>query len=459
MKKLRILAVLLAVILALPIVVFGYEEEDYPIRDAVVILYSRAVTMAINNSAIIDIDEHIEEMEELRDELRTDLRRLERGEWRQETMTALFEELGELEISLFFAHVGQQNLRDNIEFAIQNLINSLTDPGSEGMIVEMNLEAAIAGILAAQNMSGNMAMMQMRLLDIFDEINRLQDGSHVQDMISAARRALNEMEQQMQLLRLQQRQSKLAMENTLRSLIVAVIELETAIETMEANIALTAENLRRVTVRHTFGRASNNELRAARQALALEEMGLAQRKTNLYNARNSLNLLLGQPLAQYTFIDFDRTPPEIPENLTEHMAAVIPTTPPIRQLQMDVDREHEAMRAYRGSDREKRAALLEAYERATQRRDQAMLTMEAAMRRAYNELLNLQTTMETQLLQLYRAKQALEVAETNLALGRITRHDVVLAQQAVFQARQAITSTYNQKWTLAFRLENPSLLH
>ncbi|MCL2286995.1 MAG: TolC family protein [Firmicutes bacterium] len=459
MKKLEILAVLMVVILSLPMAVIAQKDEDYAIEEAVAIHYDRAVAMAINNSAINDIDELIEDMEEIRDDLRTDLRRLERGDWRQETVNALFEELGELEMSLFFAHAGQQTLRDNIEMSIQNLLDSMTDPDSMGVIVERNLEAAIAGILAAQGMSGNMAMMQMRLFDIFDEISRLQDGRQVQEMISAARRALNEMDQQMYLLRLQQRQSKLVMENTLRSLIAAVTELETAIETMEANLAIAAENLRRVTVRHNFGRASNNELRAARQALALEEMTLAQRKTTLYNARNSLNLLLGQPLSQYTVIDFDRTPPEIPDDLAGHIAEIIPTTPPIRQLQLDVDREHEAMRAYRGSDREKRAALREAYERAAQRRDQAMLTMEAALRRAYNDLLNLQTTTETQLLQLYRAQQALEVAETNLALGRVTLHEVVLAQQAVFQARQAITSTHNQKWTLAFRLENPSLLN
>jgi outer membrane protein TolC len=85
--------------------------------------------------------------------------------------------------------------------------------------------------------------------------------------------------------------------------------------------------------------------------------------------------------------------------------------------------------------------------------------MEAAMRRAYNDLTNLQTQRESQLLEVARAQQALEVAQTNLALGRITRHDVTQAELAVFVAEQAIESTLNQQWLLAFRLQNPSLLH
>jgi outer membrane protein TolC len=277
-------------------------------------------------------------------------------------------------------------------------------------------------------------------------------------MTDAARRGLRELDDQMYILRIQQQQSKLGIENTLRSLMIVVAELEATITTMEANLALSEENLRRVTVRHSFGLASSNELRAVRQALNIEEMNLLLRKTNLYNARNSLNLLLGQPLAQHTIIEFERELPEIPEDLDAHINEIIPQTPSIRLLQMDVDREYEAMRAYRGTDRETRAALREAYERATQRRNQSMLTMEAALRRAYNDLLNLQTQKESQLLQVYRAQQALETAETNLALGRVTRHEITQAQLAIFQAEQAIESTLNQKWTLAFRLQNPTLL-
>jgi len=248
-------------------------------------------------------------------------------------------------------------------------------------------------------------------------------------------------------------------ENTLRSLIITVAELETRIESMDAELVLTEEDLRRVTVRNQFGRASANELRGAQQAVLLAQMDLTQHKTNLYSAHNSLNHLLGQPLSQYTVIEFEITLLDENFDLSDHIRRVIPGTPTISQLQLEVDWANEARRAYRGSNRDTQRDLREAYERTVLARNQAMRTMETALRRANNELTNLQTTIEVRQLELYRAKQRLETAETNLSLGTITRHEVEQARLAVFHAEQAIESIVNQKWMLIFRIKNPSLLN
>jgi len=449
MKKRIFSAFLLVFILALPIVAHAQE-------DAVVIQYSRAVALA--NYTLQGLDDIFEEMQELQDELRREIRRLERGDWASEVMQDLFEELDGLEWRIFYTHMNQEQMQHSIELSIQAILDGMANPENTEHL-DVNLHYVIASMMAAQGMSGNMAMMQGRLADIFNEIERLRDGTQARELAEGVRHALQETEHQVELLRFQHQQSKLVVENTLRGLILTVAELEANIEALEANLALTEESLRRITIRHEFGLASNNEVVAARRALTLGQMGLTQRQANLYNARNSLNYLLGQPLSQYTIIKFDLDLPEIPEDLTEHISEILPTTPTIRRLQMYVDREHEAMRAYRGTERDTRTALREAYESAVQRRDQAKRTMEAVLRRAYNDLANLQTQQEVQLLELYRTQQALEVAETSLRLGRITRHEVQQAQLAVFQAEQAIASILNQKWALAFRLENPSLLN
>ena len=447
----KFLTLCLVAILLFPGVVYAQEE------DTVVIPYNHAIELAA--ATLQDIEEIFEEMRELQDELRDEIRELERGDQTRETISDLAEELATLELQLMYAQLTHEMMHGSIELSIENMLASMASPDdADGLGAA--LHSAISGMMAVQGMGGNIAMMQNRMHNILDEISLLRnDGVNVRDIVDGLRDAIEEIDYQMDVMRLGHEQSTLVVENTLRSLIIAVTELETMIETMETSLVQTRENLRRANIRYDFGLVNHNHVSAAEQAVTLGELALTQRQTSLYNARNSLNYLLGQPLSQYTVVEFARDLPEIPEDLDAHIAEIIPTTPPIRRLQMIVDTEYEAMRAYRGFDRDTRAALRETYERATQNRDAAMRTMEAAMRRAYNDLANLQTQKETQLLEVTRAEQALEVAQTNLRFGRITRHEVTQAEVAVFHAEQAIQSTLNQKWLLAFRLENPSLLN
>jgi len=60
-------------------------------------------------------------------------------------------------------------------------------------------------------------------------------------------------------------------------------------------------------------------------------------------------------------------------------------------------------------------------------------------------------------LELTQAQSRLEVALHNLDLGRITYHEVEQARFAIFVVEQRIESVHNEKWLLAFLLENPSL--
>ena len=447
----KLLAFFLITVLLAPCIAHAREEQDEP----VIIPYSHAVELV--HGTLQDMEEIFEDMRELQDELRDEIRTLERGDAARETIDALLEELDILEWQLFSATMTHEMMHGGIESSIENIIAGMANP-DEIAHVNAALQAAIAGIMAVQGMGGNMAMMQTRINEIFTEITRLQDGENMRDVINGLKDAIGEIDYQMDVLALGHRQSALAVENGLRSLIIAVAELETALQTMEATFAQTEENLRRVTIRYNFGLASSNQVRTAAQAVTLGQLALTQRQTSLHNARNSLNYLLGQPLSQRTVVAFDLKTPEIPEDLDAHIRQVIPTAPPIIRLQMVVDTAHEALQAYKGFDRDTRTPLQEAHDRAVQNRDSAMRTMEAAMRRAYNDLANLQTQKESQLLEVHRAELALEAAKTNFTLGRITRHDVTQAEVAVFLAEQAITSTLNQKWLLAFRLENPSLL-
>jgi len=374
------------------------EREGISLSEPIIITYSQAVELA--NKSLQDMYDIINEKQNFRDALQRETRRRESSKWTERALRAFFDDYEE-----------------------------------------------------------DMEILQDWLNDMLYRIVYLHDGTEIRTLAAAARRVLRDIEEQIYRFSLQIRQAELVVENNLRGLIVAVIEHEAVIEISEVSLSLAEENLRRITIRHNFGLASSNELRAATQSFSRAEMSLTEHRVNLYSALNRLNYFLSLPLYQYTIveIEYGQYFLQVPECLTEHINNLIPTTPPIRPLQLDVDRDYEVLRTFRGT-RERRAALREVYENTTEIRNLAKLTMEAAMRRTFNDYMNLQTRYEAQLLEQERTTRMLEIAKTNLRLGKITAFEVQQAQFTLFQAEQALASIVNQKWLLAFRLENPSLL-
>jgi len=426
--------------------------------EPVKIPYAQAIDLAACPLAALELEERIEELEELQQELRDEIRRFSRGGIANEMTAALLYELDMLHNQIFNTFTLQGQLQENAEQQIQRILQGLQDPVDANDFLGQTIDSVFRTMLTQQNIVGSMAMMQNRVEEIFDELAMLQEYSTTRSLLDEATRTMRELDEsityQLFIIRLQQEQSRLGLENTVRLHIFAVVELEDSIQTLETALAITRENLRRVTVRHNLGLASAGELRRAQQAVTLEELTISQRRTSLENALNSLNLLLNQPLYQNTVVVFERG--EVGD-LGEYIYE-IPNTPQIRQLQRYVDEAHADVRAFRGSDREARAAVQEAYRRAVERRENAIHTMEAAFRRTLNDFANLQTLLDANELEVYAARLALDTAQTNLSLGRVTRHEVEQAKVAIFRLTQARESIYNQKWLMAFRLQNPALL-
>jgi len=490
MKKFTFISLMVCLLVFAPITVFGqdyeYEHDDYIYDyddDTVVITYEQALEMALSDMLPMqDIDALLRTMQSQRNDLRSDLTRLERGErpaWLQDDIRDLTEMQWQLHSMMIMnQHSNQIMLNSFVDNFMDIITAALGSAGVEDTIMwdpalEATLQAAVHNMVRTLGMGDNTIAAQHS--SVVGQLASLTDSDFIRDLTEDTRHSMNDLDRQMSRLRLQQEQMTFTVENVLRSTIISVANQAASIELMEAELALSEEDMRMLTIRYEFGMISSNELRIAEHNLLQEQRRLSENLLNQYILLQSMNHFLQQPLSQLTAIELDRELPEIPEDLAEHIAALVPETPPIRQYQIAIDSANANLRRHitranriansrnlsadeRQQEREARTALQDAYDRAVAERNQAIATMEAAMRRAYYEFENLVFQQLSNYLELAHAQSLLETALTNLELGRITPFQAEQATMAVLRAEQNIERTLNQKWLLAFRLEHPSLL-
>ena len=297
-----------------------------------------------------------------------------------------------------------------------------------------------------------------------------------------ARHSLYEFERQIENLRLHRQQTELIKELALRSATVNLLEIELNIAVLQEELNFAHENLRRLTLANELGIVSVRDLNDAQHGLSQGYVGLEELLRNQYTARRDLNYLIGQPLSQYTVIEFDLELIELPQNIEAYIYSVVANSLTIRQSQLQLESVLGERWIYTGNnqdirisihDRQRlrtsnnnpdiirirnRVALQDAVERAEQGHEQAIRTLEAAINRGFTDLeglLDLEAALERELTQ---AQTALDVAITSFDLGRATRLDIEAARLAIFQVEQDIEKLRNSMWILTFILENPDLL-
>jgi len=323
---------------------------------------------------------------------------------------------------------------------------------------EEALALALQDIVAVQDMYNTIAELKDYIADLRYNLRQLDEflwlmyyNADFREFIESMRDSIDDTNAKINYLNQQQDLLRLSREARLRRAIVAVAEIQLQIYTAQENLQRLNENLRRATVLYEFGRAGSADIRTAGQAVSLAEFELNILLSSHESAQNSLNHILHQPLYQHTIVAFLPYLTDIPSDF----ANII--TPHIYQLQIGVVNARDARRAYRGYCRYTIAELREAYDRAVLVLSQAQTTLETAARQALNEFSSLSAQKEALYTQLYHANAALEVAQTRYRLGRITSHDVTVAQIAVFRIGRELETVLNQKWLLSFLLANPVL--
>ena len=326
------------------------------------------------------------------------------------------------------------------------------------------LELALEDLPALQDAENRIKELEEERDDLRDFLRMVQ-WSWGTSAVDALRLQITEIDREKEHLTYSIQIIELQTERALRNAISGILNAAIDIEVAEVSIEINTEYLRRVTLMRQFGLASASELRIAEQRLAQEKIGLENLRLAKTNAQYNLNHLLGQPSYQWTYVEFERELPEIPEGLPRHIERLVPTAPTIRQLQINVVRRRGYVTRHINDchfvsrrNCEVYAPLREAYDRARLERDIAIRQMETALRTAYSNLEQLFNREAAARVNLDQAIVRLETAYTNLELGRVTQFDVDRAYFDIFSAELAIERILNEQWVLAFLLENPVLL-
>jgi len=435
-----------------------------------------------------ELDFQVRGIQDQRNELRDELRILEQGGMRngvhhsnatQERINEIFNELSSLDVQMQQIMSAQNEAAQNTDLAFQmllpNLLNLLyTGEEDAAFLFNQALSSAIQGMITTNELGNASVQIDGHRSSLFDQLHTIQNGltpQDIEDTISQIRRNIQDTDRQMQNLRLQQDQVKLARENTLRESIVLISEIEASITIARSDIALLEKGIISTTALHEFGFTSMSDIRLAEQTLAQTQMELNALYLRRYDAMRTLNHMIGEPLSQFTIIEFEIITPILPENLTKHIERIVLESPIIQQLQLDIDRAYEERRIYTANgrntqrshsennrDRSRQNELAEAYALTIITRDQAQLALEVALRQGFNNLEQLITQAETLRIEHEAAKDTLHATQFNFELGRVIQYDVDQALIAISRVEKNLEVISSQKWLLAFLLDNPFLL-
>jgi len=348
----------------------------------------------------------------------------------------------------------------------------LTYAYEESVLVVLTYEEALALALedvpALQVLENRLEELEKERYDLNEDIRRMQWQVSTA-VLDSMRHQRTELDRQIAHTNLDIEILTLRQEQLLQRAILTIANTTLDLETAEASIAITIEEVRRTERLHHFGLASATELRQARSRLLAEEMNLSNLYIAAVNGLSNLNHLLGQPSYQETYIEWERELPEIPENLSNHISALVLASQTIRQMQINIYRRNEERAQHieeyrqRGVPRPRRdcdvcEALDWAVDMAVLERTTTKRSMETALRIAFSNLEQLQTEEELARLTLAQAEESLQAAKTNFELGRVTQFEIDRWMFAVFSAEQSIEGILNQQWAAMLALDNPVIL-
>ena len=452
-----------------------------PQTGSIVISFERALQMSLDDMlAISDLDVLIREMRMQHRDLEYQLRRLESGAFRREIFAEFHSTLALIDMGLASAEARQasseQAINTALGIAVQGLTGGSTEQASGG------LRAALGG-MAGQLGAGMEAEELRRQRTLLMERMREFDEDYFRDLTDEVRRGVREIERQIDNVELAQDIISTSLEYALRGIVVVISELESSLDILERSMELADESLVRARLSYQLGMLSSHEMLAIELSTSQGHTGLNELRRAKESVIQNLNLLINQPFDQNTVIDFELYVPEMPEDLNAHIEELIRQSPSILQLHNASLSARAERRAFTGhnrditiseSDRRRameaavnnervidirtRIALQEAVERSDIAYDQAVRSMEFALRQAFNELAALNLQLETAYRELALAESTLNISLASLSVGRITQFEADQAELAVASARQNIESIYSQLWILAFGLRNPEVL-
>jgi len=319
-------------------------------------------------------------------------------------------------------------------------------------------------LLSLRDINDQIEEAEEQLKDTKETLDQALQAGQPSEFTDIIKNSIEEIELYIEDLKDRRDNIRLSRELTLRNAIISIIELSGSIIIAEASLSLQKGNLERVNIRHGLGLASSIDIRTIERNISQLRLELNMLKSNQQIAQQNLNRLLGEPLTQNTTIELDKETiselirefidnlPRNPEELNTHINNLVKNNHTIKRLQEAADEAEEVRDDYKGSDKDITKALDDALERAILNLDQVKAELEAELRQQYNNLNTLIAQMQNQENELKHHKQALEAAQINFELGRISNSALEQFHFAVVRGEVGLELVTWEVWGLIYSL-------
>jgi outer membrane protein TolC len=274
----------------------------------------------------------------------------------------------------------------------------------------------------------------------------------------------------MESMRLSQQMTRVSTEMALRRALVNLANLEFDIKALDATISLNEESLRRVTLRHQFGRASDSDLRAAEQTLRQSRMNREALTINRSIERQALNRILQKPPDADTEVVYIRGFMEPAEDLASYIADKIGAEPVVRPhrlimngsepsiQQRQLTLETKRIERDGNEDDDRKTHFDNEFNKALRELNDARRSMEAHLRAGSQNIDQLQKRQDTLAVDLEKAENQWQNTIAHLDRGLVTPYEVDQAALAVLNIEVAIEKNLNQLWLLEYTFLHPFLM-
>ncbi|MDR1664150.1 MAG: hypothetical protein LBR83_04410 [Clostridiales bacterium] len=292
------------------------------------------------------------------------------------------------------------------------------------------------------------------------------DGTINQQDVDAIENALDDMDRNMESLKLGQQMIPVTREISLRNALKDEANALLDIELMEATLVLDEENVRRVTLKNEYGLASSAEVREAEQTLAQNQKNLEALNIQLENYSQAINEVLQLSPYEKIRVTYIRTLSNPPANIEVFLTERLLETPSLKQKEIETAIK-KAELDYRDSENKRRGIKLDKdkidtlkveYDKLAREYEDRRIALEAAIRANFSDLEALLKKEETLTVELEKANDTYETALIRLNAGQVTQYDADLARLGIKQKEIEIEKNKNDYWTLKFMFDNPFLL-
>lgn len=251
---------------------------------------------------------------------------------------------------------------------------------------------------------------------------------------------------------------KVSLELLLRSTLNNIAASEMNEQVLQARIDLQTQNVNNLTLKQSLGMASDNDVITAKQTLEQYKTDLSLLQINLANEKRALNKLLGESHDQETIVQFKPVVKPQTINVERHISLKTDEDPNIKIKKSNVEQAKLALNT----------TILEMYESKVKLENdltaasRALLDyqndLEAAIRKSYNSILQLEEKEKTLKIDLEKAKNTYNTVAVNYQAGNVTMYEVDAAKLGILSAEVALSQNAYTYWLLMYQFENPFLL-